>query len=85
MYRISQTVLASIGIGSTPAEQFQLWRNGREVPIYTSVPSGTLSGSDFIEFWGEKNDGKPDRHFIVIQILFYPVNIVFKLILLLSS
>ena len=60
LYRISQTALAAIGIGGTPAEQFQLWRNGREVPIYTSVPSGPLSGSDFIEFWGEKNDGLPD-------------------------
>jgi hypothetical protein len=60
LYRISQTVLASNGIGSIPAEQFQLWRNGREVPIYTSVPSGPLSGSDFIEFWGEQNDGRPD-------------------------
>src|SRR5207342_1978296 len=28
--------------------------------IYTSVPSGPLSGSDFIEFWGEQNDGLPD-------------------------
>src|SRR6187431_847259 len=60
LYRISQTVLASKGIGNIPAEQFQLWRNGREVPIYTSVPSGPLSGSDFIEFWGDRNDGLPD-------------------------
>ena len=60
LYRISQTALAAVGIGGTPAEQFQLWRNGREVPIYTSVPSGPLSGSDFIEFWGEQNDGRPD-------------------------
>lgn len=60
LYRISQTTLASVGIGGTPAEQFQLWRNGREVPLYTSVPSGPLSGSDFIEFWGERNDGRPD-------------------------
>jgi hypothetical protein len=60
LYRISQTVLTSNGIGNVPAEQFQLWRNGREVPIYTSVPSGPLGGSDFIEFWGEKNDGLPD-------------------------
>ena len=60
LYRISQGVLASKGIGNIPAEQFQLWRNGREVPIYTSVPSGPLSGSDFIEFWGERNDGLPD-------------------------
>ena len=60
IYRISQTALASVGIGGTPAEQFQLWRNGREIPIYTSVPSGPLGGGDFIEFWGERNDGRPD-------------------------
>src|SRR5215203_185308 len=60
LYRISQTALASNGIANIPAEQFQLWRNGREVPIYTSVPSGALGGSDFIEFWGERNDGRPD-------------------------
>jgi len=60
LYRISQTSLSSVGIGNIPAEQFQLWRNGRQVPLYTSVPSGILSSSDFIEFWGEKNDGLPD-------------------------
>jgi hypothetical protein len=60
LYRISQAALTSVGIGNIPAEQFQLWRNGREVPLYTSVPSGPLSGSDFIEFWGERNDGLPD-------------------------
>src|SRR5688572_20132072 len=59
-YRISQATLTSIGIGNTPAEHFQLWRNGREVALYTSVPSGPLSGIDFIEFWGERNDGRPD-------------------------
>ena len=60
IYRISQATLSSVGIGSTPAEHFQLWRNGRQVPIHTSVPSGPLSSSDFIEFWGERNDGRPD-------------------------
>ena len=28
--------------------------------LYTSVSSGPLGGADFIEFWGEKNDGRPD-------------------------
>ena len=60
LYRIFQATLASIGIENTPAEHFQLWRNGRQVPLYTSVASGLLGGSDFIEFWGEKNDGRPD-------------------------
>ncbi|HNO98816.1 MAG TPA: C25 family cysteine peptidase, partial [Ferruginibacter sp.] len=59
--RISQPVLAAAGLGNVPAEQFQLWRNGQQVRIYTSVPTGILGASDYIEFWGEMNDGKPDK------------------------
>src|SRR5215831_13641342 len=51
LYRISQPTLASIGLGATPAQQFQLWRNGKEIPIYTSVQTGALGSSDYIEFW----------------------------------
>jgi hypothetical protein len=61
LYRIPQSVLSSAGLGSTPAEYFQLWRNGKQVPVYTSVATGILSSSDYIEFWGEMNDGRPDR------------------------
>jgi hypothetical protein len=61
VYRISQSSLSAIGLSSTPAEHFQLWRNGQQVPIYTSVQTGPLGPSDFIEFWGERNDGKPDN------------------------
>lgn len=62
VYRISQTSLQTIGLGNTPAEQFQLWRNGVQVPMHTSVASGALGGAGFIEFWGEMNDGKPDKN-----------------------
>ncbi|MCC6289157.1 MAG: hypothetical protein IT249_14850, partial [Chitinophagaceae bacterium] len=58
--RITQPVLQSIGLAGTPAEQFQLWRNGVQVPVYTSIASGVLGSSDYIEFWGEMNDGKAD-------------------------
>jgi hypothetical protein len=61
LYRINQSVLAGLGIGSTPAEHFQLWRNGEQVPVFTSVPTGPLSTTDFIEFYGEMNDGRPDK------------------------
>jgi hypothetical protein len=60
LYRITQPMLATLGIQGAPADQFQLWRNGVEVPIYTSVPAGTLGAADYIEFWGFMNDGKPD-------------------------
>jgi hypothetical protein len=60
VYRIPQAVLAAAGIGSVPVQNYQLFRNGQEVPIYTSASSGTLGPSDYIEFWGQINDGTPD-------------------------
>ncbi|MBL7701257.1 MAG: hypothetical protein JNM14_03325 [Ferruginibacter sp.] len=59
--RIYQPVLAAAGLGSVPAQNFQLWRNGKEVRIFTSVATGVLGSSDYLEFWGEMNDGKPDK------------------------
>src|SRR5579871_5393033 len=61
LYRIPQNVLAGAGLGNVPAQNFQLFRNGQEIPIYTSVPSGTFGASDYIEFLGEMNDGKADK------------------------
>lgn len=59
--KIPYATLQSAGLGSVPAEHFQLWRNGEEVPIYISTATGTLSSSDYIEFWGRCNDGKLDN------------------------
>lgn len=61
LYRINQPALNAMGLGAVPAEQFQLWRNGEQVPLYTSVQTGTMGASDYIEFWGEMADGKPDK------------------------
>ena len=58
--RIYQPSLPA-ALASTPAQNFQLWRNGKEVRLYTSVASGPLGTTDYIEFWGQKNDGKPDK------------------------
>ncbi len=60
LYRISLPAIQSVGLGNVPVENFQLWRNGEQVPMYTSVSAGLLGAGDFIEFWGEMNDGKPD-------------------------
>lgn len=59
--RIPQTTLAAAGLGTIPSEQFQLWRDGQEVPIYISKPSGILSSTDYIEFIGEVANGFPDK------------------------
>jgi hypothetical protein len=61
LYRINQAALASIGLGNINADYFQIWRHGKEVPLYTSVQGAPLGPSDFIEFWGEANDGKVDK------------------------
>ena len=63
LYRITRAVLASVNMGleNVPVQQFQLYRNGQEVPIYSSNASGALSTSDYIEFWGRMNDGAPDQ------------------------
>jgi Peptidase family C25 len=61
LYRIPASVLASAGLSAADAKDFQLFRNGVEVPVYTSVSSGPLSPSDYIEFWGQMNDGKADK------------------------
>ena len=61
LYRIPQSVLAASNLGNTDVTQFQLWRNGQEVPVYISNQSGVLAAGGYIEFWGEANDGKPDQ------------------------
>ena len=61
LYRINQSLLNSLGLTNTPAEYFQLWRNGEQVRIYTSAPSGPFNANDYIEFWGKMNDGVPDK------------------------
>ncbi|TXH23059.1 MAG: hypothetical protein E6Q95_00985, partial [Chitinophagaceae bacterium] len=61
LYRITQSQLAGLGIGNVDVSQFKLWRNGVEVPLFTSAQSGVLSTSGYLEFWGEMNDGNPDK------------------------
>lgn len=58
--RISATTLAASGLNAN-AENIQLWRDGEEVPVYTSVSSGPMGNNDFIEFVGAINNGKIDN------------------------
>ncbi|MBP7821497.1 MAG: hypothetical protein KA010_01145, partial [Saprospiraceae bacterium] len=63
IYRISGEALAQaqIPIASIPSNQWQLFKNGKEVPIFVST-SSNLTATDFIEFYGEKNRGEIDRY-----------------------
>lgn len=60
LYRISYNTLQANGLASINADHFQLWRNGQEVPLFTSVSNRSFDASDFIEFFGQINDGKID-------------------------
>ncbi len=60
LYRIPFSTLQANGLSAVPANQFQLWRNGKEVALFTSVSTGLLGSNDFIEFFGVMNDGKAD-------------------------
>ncbi|HEX8331391.1 MAG TPA: hypothetical protein VF622_02145, partial [Segetibacter sp.] len=60
LYRITAASLSSIGLANEPVQNFKLWRNGKQVPLYTSTATGAI-GSGFIEFWGEQNDGVLDK------------------------
>ena len=60
LYRIPQSTLAAVGMANANADHFQLWRNGVEIPIYTTQTNAPLAGDGYIEFWGEMNDGKAD-------------------------
>ncbi|WP_207492761.1 C25 family cysteine peptidase [Aridibaculum aurantiacum] len=59
MVRISHSSLQSAGLAGVAGAHFQLWRDGQEVPVYVSN-TGIFSSSDYIEFWGEINNGKLD-------------------------
>jgi hypothetical protein len=61
LYRIPQSAFAAVGLGTTNADHFQLWRNGVEVRLYTPITAAPLGTSDYVEFYGEMNDGKADK------------------------
>ena len=56
-YRITYSALLNAGLSTERAENFQLWRDGMQVPVYTSVPSGPIPTNGFIEFYGTPNTG----------------------------
>jgi hypothetical protein len=61
LYRIPVSTLATVGIDGANAEDFAMYRNGKEVPLYTSAPTGKLPTNGYIEFWATINDGVPDK------------------------
>ncbi|MDI3319908.1 C25 family cysteine peptidase [Pinibacter soli] len=61
LYRIPVSTLATAGIDGANAEDYALYKNGKEVPLYTSSATGKLPANGYIEFWATTNDGVPDK------------------------
>ncbi|MCB0574096.1 MAG: hypothetical protein KDC61_05970, partial [Saprospiraceae bacterium] len=63
IYRLDQQTLVNAGfpVATVPAEQFRLYRNGQQVPLY--VTTDAIAGDqDYIEFYGQKNRDELDRY-----------------------
>ncbi|MFA6058866.1 MAG: C25 family cysteine peptidase [Taibaiella sp.] len=60
IYRITKSQLDAIGMGAVSGNQFAIFREGQEVPIYTSS-NGSFGSNDFIEFYASKADGRMDK------------------------
>ncbi|MFD2513413.1 C25 family cysteine peptidase [Pontibacter locisalis] len=61
LYRLNHAYLSSIGLSSVNPQHFQLFRRGKEIPLYVAGEAdGRLDAQDFVEFYGERNDGVLD-------------------------
>ena len=60
LYRITANDLNTVGLANEGVENFQLWRNGQQVPLFTSVATGAI-GAGYIELYGQQNDGTLDK------------------------
>ena len=61
LYRIPISSLFALGLPSTiSGSQLQMFRDGKEVTLFVTN-AATLSGTDYIEFYGEKANGDLDR------------------------
>lgn len=64
VHRLSHSTLSQQipTLGNINPKNFQLFKNGKEVAIYVQGESdNTFDSADFIEFYGEPNDGSLDK------------------------
>ncbi|WP_158607133.1 putative type IX secretion system sortase PorU2 [Pontibacter oryzae] len=62
LYKLNYTYLKSLGLENVNPQHLQLFRRGREVAIYVEGEAdGRLDAADFLEFYGERNDGVLDQ------------------------
>ncbi len=70
IYRVSNSTLQAAGITGLAGDDLILYHDGEAVPIFTST-SGVFGGSDYFEFYGERNEGETEGD-IYLDPLFQP-------------
>jgi hypothetical protein len=63
IYRLDYNYLRSLNAAGVAPTQFQLWRRGKEVAMYQGGNQAALDATSYLEFYGQRNDGKLDREF----------------------
>ena len=66
LYKITAANLAAAGITGVDPDKFQIFRRGKELAIY--VKKTPANSTDFIEFYGHRNDGALDTALFLIII-----------------
>ena len=65
MYQLNYNDLSNAGLFNSvtlpQGQNFQLFKNGKSIPLFVSE-TGSLTTSDFITFYGEKNRGEIDKY-----------------------
>ena len=61
IYKLDYQYLTRAGITAAVApSQLQVWRRGREVAVYGGGNQAQLDATTFLEFYGQRNDGRLD-------------------------
>ncbi|WP_242928525.1 C25 family cysteine peptidase [Pontibacter vulgaris] len=62
LHQLDYTYLSQLGLAGVNPKHFQLFRRGKEVSIYVAGEQDEkLDTQDYIEFFGERNDGQLDK------------------------
>jgi hypothetical protein len=62
IYRIPYSVLKTAGLGDITGNRFQLFWEGKEQALTVSSGERAMQENDYLEFYGQRNQGQFDRH-----------------------
>ncbi len=64
VYRVPAASLLAAGIpvAAISSQEFRLYHNGQQTPLFISSGDSPLGSTDFIEFYGQKNRDELDQH-----------------------